>query len=44
MKIINFTMSRIHSIIGVYSMFGIPFIVLFKDYAKDFKNAKTIHL
>jgi hypothetical protein len=44
MKILNFTLSRVHSAIGIYSAFGIPILIMFKDYTKELKCAKVINL
>jgi hypothetical protein len=35
MKILNFTLSRVHAALGVYGLFAVPILVLFKDYTKE---------
>ena len=44
MKILNFTLSRIHAFIGISVIMAGPLIVLGKDFKKDYKNAKIVSL
>lgn len=44
MKILNFTLARIHTIVILGAVISLPLICNFKDYDCDFKKAKTEHL
>ena len=35
MKILNFTLSRVHSVLGIYGLLTVPILVMFKDYTKE---------